>query len=509
MVLELGTRRTPLERVLAPTLVVAALAASAAALHVAVGGQAIAGVGSDTAATVITRVLPGGGVWRSGIRVGYEIATLEPGEQEEDWLLIARHGERVIHAPKQAMTSELRDTAPSATLALVAAAVAVLLFPLSRRGAAALAVLALVLSQHPFLMAGDELPSALAAVWALAAPTAWLTVWPPTDRRPFPGAALAAVCLIILLWVLARVAATDIYDPVETVRISLAYALVVVIGLTVVREAWWTSGGYNLRDRVDLAALAAVIGGGVIALLLRVPLESITIMAMLFLATYPIVRGKVRQVVSWLLLGSVRERVAITAMEEERGRLARDLHDESLQAIAAVVRSMDEHPALASETATLRDVAAQLRNLTGALRPPILEDLGLCAAIPFLVEQAARATDADVECDVRADPSLEQPVRPPGDVELALLRIVQEALHNSTEHSAAEQIVVAGHLSSDEVELSVSDDGVGIDQETLQRAERVGRLGIHSMRQRAALIDAELRIEALDPGTRVSVRWRR
>lgn len=493
---------------MAPILIVAALAASVPAIHVAVSGLALAGVEVDDRMTTVVRVLPGGGAWRSEVRVGHRIVSLDPGEQAEDWLLIAHDGDSEVFVRQAGMSAELRDTASSAVLALVAAVLAVLLLPLARRGAAAVAVLALVLAQHPFMIASDELPSALAAVWAVAAPVAWLTAWPPFTKRWAVAAVVGVAGLIAGAWVLARLAAPDIYDIIDGARAGLAYLLVATIGLVVVREAWWSTGGYDLHDRADVAVLAAVIAGGVVAMLLRVPRETVVIISIIALGAYPIVRGKLREIAGRLLLGRARERAAIVAREEERGRLARDLHDDPLQAIAAVLHDIEAHPELAAEATTLRDVATKLRAITGELRLPVLEDLGLSAAVAYLAGHVADKTGIEVVAEVESQGDVDA-ARPPHEVELALFRIVQEALHNAVAHSAADRIVIDGHVGPKEVHLAVSDDGVGIDRETLRRAEAAGHMGLHSIRQRAALIDAELRIDSPDPGTRVSVRWRR
>ncbi len=207
------------------------------------------------------------------------------------------------------------------------------------------------------------------------------------------------------------------------------------------------------------------------------------------------------------MLGDIRHRASLQAVEEERGRIARDLHDEPLQEIAAVIRRLDSRPDVAVETDILRNVSGRLRQITTELRPPVLDDLGLRAAISYVADQAASvATDAEVVALVEpSDPIVD---RPPADVELAVFRIVQEAADNAVRHARAQTIEIRALVTATEVDAVVQDDGVGIDEGSQREALLAGHVGMASMAQRAALIGADFAVQQARPsGTIVRVHW--
>jgi signal transduction histidine kinase len=206
-----------------------------------------------------------------------------------------------------------------------------------------------------------------------------------------------------------------------------------------------------------------------------------------------------------LLLSDVRERAAMEATEEERARFARDLHDSPLQQLAGVIQRLEAMPSASGETDTLRSVAQQLRAVATDLRPPVLDDLGLASALHFLAD---RATTDDVvvtaTIDDRTGIMLEE--RAPGGVELAIYRIAEEAVNNALQHSRGTEIAIVGMVAANEVEVSISDNGVGLVSSAVDDAARAGRLGLVSMRRRASLIGADLSILA-GAGTTVKLRW--
>ena len=196
---------------------------------------------------------------------------------------------------------------------------------------------------------------------------------------------------------------------------------------------------------------------------------------------------------------------ALRAQEEERARVARDLHDEVNQSLTGLLLRLEAlrevappelEPELADTRALANQAMRELLSLARQLRPTALDDLGLAAAIAGLVERISRAgTEAELSED--GDLSALD-----GDVQLVLYRVAQEALSNAARHSGAERIEVALRRNGEGAELVVSDDGRGFAFEKSERG-----LGIAGMRERALLIGGELTIESR-PGQGTTVRLR-
>jgi two-component system sensor histidine kinase UhpB len=194
---------------------------------------------------------------------------------------------------------------------------------------------------------------------------------------------------------------------------------------------------------------------------------------------------------------------ALRAQEEERARVARDLHDEVNQSLTGLLLRLEAvreaaPPELEPELAETRSLANQamreLLSLARQLRPTALDDLGLAAAIAGQVEQLERS-GLSAELRVEGDFSgLDD------DVQLVVYRVAQEALTNAARHSEARRIAVTLRRSEGAVELEVADDGRGFAFEQSERG-----LGIGGMRERALLIGAELTIESR-PGEGTTVR---
>jgi two-component system sensor histidine kinase UhpB len=194
---------------------------------------------------------------------------------------------------------------------------------------------------------------------------------------------------------------------------------------------------------------------------------------------------------------------ALRAQEEERARVARDLHDEVNQSLTGLLLRLEAvreaaPPELEPELAETRTLANQamreLLSLARQLRPTALDDLGLAAAIAGQVEQLERSGLA-AELATEGDFSdLDD------DVQLVVYRVAQEALTNAARHSEAARIAVTLSRTGDAVELEVADDGRGFAFEQSERG-----LGIGGMRERALLIGAELTIESR-PGEGTTVR---
>ena len=204
---------------------------------------------------------------------------------------------------------------------------------------------------------------------------------------------------------------------------------------------------------------------------------------------------------------------AITAaQEEERTRLARELHDDTIQAVIALKqrvqlaqKSAKDQSGLQSlkELETLAEQTVEnLRRLTRALRPIYLEDLGLVTALEMLAGEISQTNNIEVEFQRSG-----QERRLPQDVELALYRIAQEALNNVVRHAGAKHAVISIHFA-DEIRLEVRDDGTGfsVPKSPTDFAHK-GHFGLLGMRERADLIGGRLEVQSeARQGTSLSVR---
>jgi len=200
-------------------------------------------------------------------------------------------------------------------------------------------------------------------------------------------------------------------------------------------------------------------------------------------------------------------RLALRAQEEERKRLARDLHDEVNQALTAILLrlqavSQDATPEVAEELAEVRGLVNQamdeLLRLARQLRPTALDDHGLYSAIEGQVRRFSAQTGIEAELNVQGDPTELDP-----DREIAVFRIAQEALANIARHASASSVDIAvAPLGDRGVTLTVRDDGRGF------VSDHVGNgLGLNGMVERARLVGGELDIESRPgEGTAVSLR---
>jgi two-component system sensor histidine kinase NreB len=205
----------------------------------------------------------------------------------------------------------------------------------------------------------------------------------------------------------------------------------------------------------------------------------------------------------------------LQAQEEERRRIAQEIHDDTVQSLFLLGRELDAvEDRLAgahdSEPGPLHNVRLRtestlesLRTILFGLRPSVLDDLGLTPAIGRLVRELDSRSAIEVSLVVRG-----QSRRLPGDCELAMYRIGQEALRNMERHSGASQGTVTLRYRDREVELSVADDGRGFSpprvMDPLTRESKLGVLGMH---ERARIVGGTLEIRSRPgAGTTVIIR---
>jgi len=163
-------------------------------------------------------------------------------------------------------------------------------------------------------------------------------------------------------------------------------------------------------------------------------------------------------------------------------------------------------PGTEAESENLRTLAGHLRNVATELRPPVLDDLGLPAALDYLAEESTSSA-IPVTADVVDDTGFGAERRPPSDVELAMYRIASEAVGNAIRHSGGSEVRIRAAVAPDRVELIVADDGAGLAADAAHDAAKRKRMGLASMRRRAQAIDAELSIDGSSTGTQVKVAW--
>ena len=199
----------------------------------------------------------------------------------------------------------------------------------------------------------------------------------------------------------------------------------------------------------------------------------------------------------------------ISAQDQERARIARELHDSSAQTLTALVLQLaaaardERDPALAARLEEIRGTAAavleEVRVLSHTVHPRVLDDLGLVAALEWLVRRTRAASGMDIEV-LAGDEAAPYPVPPAaGSV---LYRVAQEALANAVRHSRAAKVRVQLDATPQRAVLEVADDGVGFDLDEAER-RRPG-MGLFSMRERTALVDGSLEIvSSAGAGTRV------
>ena len=197
--------------------------------------------------------------------------------------------------------------------------------------------------------------------------------------------------------------------------------------------------------------------------------------------------------------------------DEERRRIARELHDGLGQELSAIkmmlARIVEESSApskdhLALEGTDIVDCAIQqVRTMSYLLHPPLLDEVGLASALRCYLDGVTKRSRIDISLDIQPG----QFPRLPRNVETAIFRIIQEALTNVFRHSKASKSWVILSQEEKGVVVMVRDDGKGLPEEVVElRADSVG-VGLEGMRQRSKELGGEFRISNANPGTLLEV----
>ncbi|MEW5979395.1 MAG: PAS domain S-box protein [Acidobacteriota bacterium] len=206
----------------------------------------------------------------------------------------------------------------------------------------------------------------------------------------------------------------------------------------------------------------------------------------------------------------------LSAQDEERRRIARELHDGTAQNLAGLAMSLSLlmnsagttqdaawRKTLADSLALTEQCSREIRNLSYVLHPPLLDDLGLASALKSFIGGFSQRTGIQVELDIPHELG-----RLPSEVETTLFRIVQEGLANVQRHSGSSQAAIRIRLSDTAVQLEVRDAGAGFPSKPAEESSsgpvRLG-VGISGMRERAQQLGGTMEIASSRLGTTVTV----
>lgn len=201
----------------------------------------------------------------------------------------------------------------------------------------------------------------------------------------------------------------------------------------------------------------------------------------------------------------------LSAQEDERRRISRELHDETSQALTSLMVTMrvmaneakddEQHTLLTSCREVTASILREIRDLAVELRPPILDDMGLIPAIRKYVHNFEDKYGLEV---VLTLPSNECTMD--SHKAVALYRILQESMTNVVKHTSASKIQITLTLQNQHIQLMVRDNGHGIQLQDFEKARQQDRIGIYGMRERAVLLGGSFHLESKsEGGTELSV----
>jgi signal transduction histidine kinase len=498
--------RYTLRRAALAGLAIGAFVAGVVSAATVLEGEVDPGLVGDSSGSRVATVVQGGYAWRVGVRAGQQIVAIRAADDPGGWRIETSDGVHSYIVDAVSADGALAATWPLAAGALGAGALALLLLRARRRWVLPAAAVAFTCAAPPLLQSGTDVLSTLVAGAAMVVPAGWAT-W------RLPGGVIKTSALSVAsagflgAWALGRFGASPGLDTLEWVRGNLAAWGTVAMVLDYAIAA--RSGGPMLLTRprpFDVAALA-VVAGGALALVsfFALPPLAIAGIALAAVLAIPTLRRRLRPLEN-VLLSDIRAQAAAEATERERGRLARELHDVPLQELFGIIRRLEVKPGTEAESDDLRALAGHLRNVAIDLRPPVLDDLGLPAALEYLAE-GATSPGFPVVAEIADNTGLGRAQRPPEQVELAMFRVAMEAVANAVAHSGASQIRVVAGVQPRRVELQIVDDGAGLNAGVARAAVRRRHMGLNSMHRRADAIDADFSIKADSSGTTIQVIW--
>jgi signal transduction histidine kinase len=339
------------------------------------------------------------------------------------------------------------------------------------------------------LRADDALSAALPVLWPLAVLPLGISLGGSSSRLDATWVVVAALTSVaIVLGLLAYGGDSSI--ELVTLHTGAITSIALAPALIGARQNQGRSTTRVGRVLIGLAPLAG-------AIVLAVPSVGLVVLAVGLAAIVLVNTVELRPLERAAARATVQRDVTVAAVEAERRRLAADIHDGPLQSLLLLGQQLDAqgHPDAA---ASARTIAAELRDVAGELRLPLLDDLGVGPALDWLADRARRMTGVSVTVEY------EGLRRPPREVELAAFRIAQEAVANAIRHGEP-PIVVTYRTTGDRVSLAVEDAGRGIGKAAESASASHGLL---NMTQRAEQIGARLDLlHRPDRGMRVRVEW--
>jgi signal transduction histidine kinase len=218
------------------------------------------------------------------------------------------------------------------------------------------------------------------------------------------------------------------------------------------------------------------------------------------------IKLKEKEAARMLLLQSL-----VTAQEDERKHLARELHDQAGQSLTSLLirlKAMEKNSGdsgLSDELTVMQklvsDTIDQIRDLSYRLRPPSLEEFGLGTAISALAEDLTGHSSMKIKFKNRLKDE------PPDDIAMVLYRIVQEGLTNVVRHAEADQVVINMEPRKNLIYMKIEDDGKGFDPGEITPTQEKRHLGLISMHERAELVGGNLIVySAPDEGTTIEIQ---
>ena len=291
--------------------------------------------------------------------------------------------------------------------------------------------------------------------------------------------------------------------------ISLTTAFVLALGMSrnIVRPIRALTAAADRIARGDLSAPVDVIGTDEIAVLARSfevmrhrLADSLQSIQLYSVGLEQRVRDRTKQLEEKQVANKALLKKVITSEEDERRRIARELHDESLQALSALLMRIEMcklHPEQmsAEKVEAMKSIVTgiinEMNKLVQNLRPTVLDDLGFEASIVWLLDRNLK--EKRIMCFLNMDAFSDEGLTP--ELEITLFRIIQEASMNIARHSGATNAFVYIKTDEKNFSMSIEDDGEGFDTASALRNTLTGRgLGILGMKERAVLMNGRLTV---------------